>query len=50
MGEYSNLRKLLIRCILSAKDYGALYCSGENIIGAQAEPCEFTIVPTGEWW
>ena len=32
----------------SSQDYGALYCAGENIIGRQAEPCQFTIVPTGE--
>jgi hypothetical protein len=30
------------------QDYGALYCSGENIIGRQGEPCVFKIVPTGE--
>ena len=33
----------------SKLDYGTLYCAGENIIGRQAEPCLFTIVPTGEY-
>ena len=32
----------------SSMDYGALYCAGENIIGRQAEPCPFNIVPTGK--
>ncbi len=32
----------------SAQDYGTLYCSGENAIGRQREPCKFQIVPTGE--
>lgn len=32
----------------SSKDYGNLYCIGENAIGTQEEPCIFNIVPTGK--
>ena len=32
----------------SNKDYGTLYCQGENVIGMQEEPCAFQIVPTGK--
>jgi hypothetical protein len=31
----------------TSKDYGNLFCIGENAIGRQEEPCVFQIVPTG---
>ena len=31
----------------TSKDYGNLFCIGENTIGMQEEPCSFQIVPTG---
>lgn len=32
----------------TSKDYGNLYCIGENAIGTQEEPCSYQIVPTGK--
>jgi len=32
----------------SSKDYGSLFCIGENAIGRQEEACVFQIVPTGK--
>jgi len=31
----------------SNQDYGTLYCSAQNPIGYQKDPCSFQIVPTG---
>ena len=32
----------------SNQDYGTLYCSAQNAIGHQHDPCTFQIVPTGK--
>lgn len=46
----TTLRAQLIGFLFSlvhVKDYGTLLCWGANEIGAQVEPCVFTIVPSG---
>ena len=32
----------------SERDYGTLACWGRNVIGRQAEPCVFQLVPAGK--
>jgi hypothetical protein len=48
-GDYSQsgLKSQLEFLPKTSKDYGTLFCLGENAIGRQEEPCVFQIVPTG---
>ena len=43
----SGLKSQLEFLPKTSKDYGNLFCIGENAIGVQEEPCSFQIVPTG---
>ena len=43
----SGLKSQLEFLPKTSKDYGNLFCIGENAIGMQEEPCSFQIVPTG---
>eukprot|EP00090_Calanus_glacialis_P029736 TRINITY_DN4776_c0_g2_i1.p1 TRINITY_DN4776_c0_g2~~TRINITY_DN4776_c0_g2_i1.p1 ORF type:complete len:861 (-),score=112.71 TRINITY_DN4776_c0_g2_i1:337-2919(-) len=44
----SGLKSQLEFLPKTSKDYGNLFCIGENAIGMQEEPCSFQIVPTGK--